>query len=345
MNIPTISLAQFAGFLKKYLKSGDKLRPVAGWGPVGVGKSSVIRQVTEELEIGFIDVRASQLTETDTRGLPDIKDGKSTFALPDWLPNVERDGEFGVLGLDEFHSAMPSVQTAFYSLKQERVLGDYTLPDGWTIVVFSNRPEDGASVHGRIDSAIANRYITQFNLLPEINSFTDWAFANGVDPLVIGFLQFKEELLHQYPNGGIPKSDTVIATPRSWASVGDILALDLDPVLEQAALEGAIGPAPAAEFVAFKRLFDLLPDWKDCFADPDNAPIPADVSTQYAIISQLSNKVGTLAGIANDQFEAGARYASRISDELVQVFIRLVVTRDDTFKATTTYIDHSIANQ
>ncbi len=53
-----------------------------------------------------------------------------------------------------------------------------------------------------------------------------------------------------------------------------------------------------------------------------------------------SNKVGT-----GDQFEAGARYASRISDELVQVFIRLVVTRDDTFKATTTYIDHSIANQ
>ena len=122
--------------------------------------------------------------------------------------------------------------------------------------------------------------------------------------------------------------------------MGYILALDLDPVLEQAALEGAIGPAPAAEFVAFKRLFDLLPDWKDCFADPDNAPIPQDVSTQYAIIAQLSNKVGT-----GDQFEAGARYASRISDELVQVFIRLVVTRDDTFKATSTYIDHSIANQ
>jgi hypothetical protein len=262
------------------------------------------------------------------------------FALPDWLPNVERDGERGVLCLDEFHSSMPSVQTAFYSLLQERVLGDYTLPDGWTAIILSNRPEDGASVHGRIDSAIANRYIAQFNLLPEINSFTDWAFANGTDPLVIGFLQFKEELLHQYPNGGIPKSDTVISTPRSWASVGEILALNLDPVLEQATLEGLIGPAPAAEFVAFKRLFDLLPDWRDCFADPDNAPIPQDVSTQYAIIAQLSNKVGT-----DSQFEAGAQYASRMSDELVQVFIRLVVTRDDTFKATSTYIDHSIANQ
>ena len=340
MNIPTISLAQFASFLTKYLPSGDKLRPVAGWGPVGAGKSSVVRQVAEDLELGFIDVRASQLEPVDVRGIPTIEDGLTKFALPDWLPNVERDGERGILCLDEFHSAMQSVQTAFYSLKQERILGDWTMPDGWTVIILSNRPEDGASVHGRIDSAIANRYVAQFNLLPEINSFTDWAFANGTDPLVIGFLQFKEELLHQYPNGGIPKGETVIATPRSWASVGDILALNLDPVLEQAALEGLIGPAPAAEFVAFKRLFDLLPDWKDCFADPDNAPIPQDVSTQYAIIAQLSNKVGT-----DSQFEAGARYASRMSDELVQVFIRLVVTRDDTFKATSTYIDQAIANQ
>tara|TARA_R110000751_G_scaffold73165_2_gene148096 strand:- start:4674 stop:5696 length:1023 start_codon:yes stop_codon:yes gene_type:complete len=340
MNIPTISLAQFAGFLTKYLKSGDKLRPIAGWGPVGTGKTSVVKQVAEKLELKLIDVRASQLEPVDVRGIPEVVDHQTDFALPRWLPNVERDGERGILCLDEFHSAMASVQTAFYSLLQERVLGDYTLPDGWTAIILSNRPEDGASVHGRIDSAIANRYHTQFNLLPEINSFTDWAFANGIDPLVIGFLQFKEELLHQYPNGGIPKGETVIATPRSWASVGDTLALNLDPVLEQAALEGGIGPAPAAEFVAFKRLFDLLPDWKDCFSDPDNAPIPADVSTQYAIISQLSNKVGT-----GDQFEAGARYASRMSDELVQVFIRLVVTRDDTFKATSTYINQAIANQ
>ena len=93
MNIPTISLAQFAGFLKKYLKSGDKLRPVAGWGPVGAGKSSVIRQVAEDLEIGFIDVRASQLEPVDVRGIQTIEDGLTKCALPDWLPNVERDGE------------------------------------------------------------------------------------------------------------------------------------------------------------------------------------------------------------------------------------------------------------
>ena len=170
MNIPTISLAQFASFLTKYLPSGDKLRPVAGWGPVGAGKSSVVRQVAEDLELGFIDVRASQLEPVDVRGIPTIEDGLTKFALPDWLPNVERDGERGILCLDEFHSAMQSVQTAFYSLKQERILGDWTMPDGWTVIILSNRPEDGASVHGRIDSAIANRYVAQFNLLPENRS-------------------------------------------------------------------------------------------------------------------------------------------------------------------------------
>ena len=346
-NAPTLSLEQFASFLKTYLQSGEKLAPVMGWGPVGTGKSEIVRQVAKELEIGYIDTRISQLTETDTRGLPDIKDGKSTFALPDWFPNEERDGKRGIWVLDEFYSGLPSVQVALYSaLNQgERYVGDGGMPDGWTIIALSNRPQDGASVHGRIDSATGTRWHSQYNLLPEINSFTEWAYGNGIDETVIAFLNFKQELLHEFPDGGIPKGRTILACPRSWTYVSKTLSLGLDPVLEHISIEGSVGKAVAAEFVAFKRLFGLLPDWKDCFADPDNAPIPQDVSTQYAIIAQLANKVGALAGIANDQFEAGARYASRMSDELVQVFIRLVVTRDDTFKATSTYIDHAIANQ
>ncbi len=339
---PVVSLNQFASFLKTYLRSGEDLAPIMGWGPVGTGKSSIVRQVAEELEIGYIDTRISQLTETDTRGVPDIKDGKSTFAVPDWFPNEERDGKRGAWVLDEYYSGLLSTQVALYSAlnEDERYIGDYKIPSGWTIIGLSNRPRDGASVTGRIDSATGTRWNNQFTLLPEIESFTSWAYEKGIDETVIAFLNFKQELLHEFPNGGIPKGRTILACPRTWKHVSKNLSLGLDPVLEHISIEGSVGKAAAAEFVAFKRLFGLLPDWKDCFSDPDNAPVPADVSTQYAIIAQLSNKVGT-----GDQFEAGARYASRMSNELVQVFIRLVVTRDDTFKATSTYIDHSIANQ
>ena len=70
MNIPsTISLAQvLPAFFepKKYLKSAvTKLTACCWLGASGAGKSSVIRQVAEDLEIGFIDVRASQLEPVD----------------------------------------------------------------------------------------------------------------------------------------------------------------------------------------------------------------------------------------------------------------------------------------
>lgn len=344
-NAPTLSLEQFASFLKTYLQSGDKLAPVMGWGPVGTGKSAIVRQVAEELEIGYIDTRISQLTETDSRGLPDIKDGKSTFALPDWFPNEQRDGKRGVWVLDEYYSGLLSTQIAFYSAlnQSERYIGDYKIPDGWTIIGLSNRPQDGASVNGRIDSATGTRWHSQYNLLPEIGSFTNWAFENGIDETIIGFLNFKQELLHEFPDGGIPKGRTILACPRSWTYVSKTLSLGLDPVLEQISIEGSVGFAAAAEFSAFKRLFGLLPDWQDCFNNPDNTPIPADVSTQYAIIAQLANKVGTKN--SDKEFAAGARYAARMSDELVAVYIRLATSRDDLLKSTDTYINHSIANQ
>ena len=40
------------------------------WGPPGIGKSSIVKEVTQEKEMDFIDLRLSQLSPTDLRGLP-----------------------------------------------------------------------------------------------------------------------------------------------------------------------------------------------------------------------------------------------------------------------------------
>ena len=40
------------------------------WGPPGIGKSTIIREITEEMGIGFIDVRLAQREPVDIRGLP-----------------------------------------------------------------------------------------------------------------------------------------------------------------------------------------------------------------------------------------------------------------------------------
>jgi MoxR-like ATPase len=47
------------------------------WGPPGIGKSSIVAQLTQDQGIDFVDVRLSQLAPTDLRGLPVAEDGIS----------------------------------------------------------------------------------------------------------------------------------------------------------------------------------------------------------------------------------------------------------------------------
>ena len=56
-------------FLKKSLIKNPH-RSIFIYGAVGIGKSSVVKQVAAELKFEFRDVRLSLLDATDLRGLP-----------------------------------------------------------------------------------------------------------------------------------------------------------------------------------------------------------------------------------------------------------------------------------
>ena len=66
-------------------KSG-KVPPLMIWGPPGIGKSTFIRDLCRENEIGFIDVRLAQREPVDIRGLPVPRDDKKGI---DWIVSSE----------------------------------------------------------------------------------------------------------------------------------------------------------------------------------------------------------------------------------------------------------------
>jgi MoxR-like ATPase len=62
-------------------------QPVFIWGSPGIGKSAVVHQLAAELGIPLKDIRALLLDPVNLRGLPFVgKDGRSTWATPDFLP-------------------------------------------------------------------------------------------------------------------------------------------------------------------------------------------------------------------------------------------------------------------
>ena len=67
-------------------------------GPMGIGKSDIVKQVTNELGLGFIDLRLAQMEPGDLIGIPYRDGDRTSWAKPEWFP---KEGTKGILHLDE----------------------------------------------------------------------------------------------------------------------------------------------------------------------------------------------------------------------------------------------------
>jgi len=340
MKLPKINLVQSVEFLHAWVLAGNS-KPVILWGPPGVGKSAVIKALAEELEYGFIDIRLSQLDPVDLRGVPSIDGDITKWNVPSWLPRTETHGKKGILFFDELFLASRSVQAAAYQLLHDRELGDYRLPEGWIILVATNRPEDKAGIiGGTFDSALVNRFATHFEIVPDVDAWAEWALGAGdVLPELVAFIRFRPELLHQFAEGGIPKGTVAYSTPRSLVAASDILKLELDASLEQAAIEGALGDSVAAELAGFLNIVRTLPDVNGILRDPQGADLPTETSTLYALASLLGKRAD------RENFQAALDYLSRTSEEFAILAVAIATARDPDLKATKAYINFKIKNK
>jgi MoxR-like ATPase len=150
-------------------------QPVFVLGPPGIGKSQVVAQVARQEGLALIDVRAVLLDPVDLRGLPHIDEQhRACWCPPDFLPQVGS----GILFLDELNAAPPLVQAACYQLVLDLRLGEYQLPESWSIVAADNRETDRAVTH-RMPSALANRFV-HLNFDVDVEQWLVWAQAHDI---------------------------------------------------------------------------------------------------------------------------------------------------------------------
>ena len=227
--------------------------PTFLWGAPGIGKSSIVKQIAREKNIGFIDLRLALMDPTDLKGIPfyDKESHSALWAPPAFLP---REGE-GILFLDELNSAAPSVQASAYQLILDRCVGEYVLPEGWAIVAAGNREGDRGVTY-RMPAPLANRFV-HFEMEVSLEDWRDWAYKSGLDTRIISYIAYKREDLFTFD----PKSDTKsFATPRSWEYVDSILKAKIQDSLLLASLSGAVGRDVAVGFLSFAKVMERLPN-------------------------------------------------------------------------------------
>lgn len=294
-------------------------RPCFLWGPPGVGKSSIIAQISDELfakngnppkERPYLrDVRALLLDPVDIRGLPSLNgDGFAHWAIPDFLPKEGR----GLLFLDELNAAPRLVQAACYQLILDRKIGEYTLPHGWVVVAAGNNESDGA-VTNRMPTALRNRFASHIDVDVDLDDFVAWALPAGIATEVVAFVRFRPNLLHDFDP---TRQDKAFPTPRSWEFISDLMKTQPAKEIEYDLYAGCVGEGAAAEFTGFLRVFRKMTSPDVVLNDPKNAPVPEDPATLYAMC-------GALAARATEQtFERIVTYSDRLQPEFSVLTIR-----------------------
>ena len=322
-------------------------------GGSGVGKSEGIDQAITELDspgalrallgpsctyTGTVmdEIRLSQYDSVEFRGFPqaDKKTGTAIWYPPATMPFIGNDSfpddKIIVIFLDEAPDAKPDVFAVMQQLVLNRCVGEHVLKPNVRILLAGNRESDQALAK-KFPMPLNNR-VLHFEAVNTVDEFCVYAQSKGVPSIFIAFWQFRQELVNTFDS---KKIAAIVATPRTWFFAVDLWQdKRLDPVIKEAAMIGAIGEGPAMEFLAYVDVWANLPAIDKIIKDPNNTPVPEELSIKYATAMHVSEKM-TLANV--DQLHI---YLKRFTAEFVVMAWQLATARDATLFDSDAYMDY-----
>lgn len=329
-------------------------RPGFIWGPPGIGKTDILSQAGRHLgaqlakakkikkaeDFRIVDFRMALRDPTDIKGFPMPDQASKTM-------KYFRDAELptegcGILFMDELNSAMPATQAAGMQLTLKNAhgkhqIGDYVLPDGFSIMAAGNRENDRGVVH-RMPTPLANRF-THLEAEVDPKAWVHWALTDGdCSAALIAFIRWKENLLFKFD----PKIDSkAFPTPRSWVATDEILASEAPADVKYELVKGTVGDGPGSEYWAFLQLIEKLPTIEEIRLEPRKAKVPSEteLSARYAVTTLMG------ANVSVDSFEAFITYSERMDKEFQCVFVRDALLKDPKVRTSKVYAKWALANQ
>lgn len=300
---------ELKSFLKHIVKNNQFLQtegkiPVAVniEGPAGIGKTSSLIQLADELNMQLMKLNLSQLEELgDLVGFPfkefEMKreDGKVTWvqenlmntyikhkyrptgqsrmthASPEW---IQGRGEGGFLILDDYTRADHRFMQATMELIDRQEYISWKLPKNWHIVLTTN-PDNGDYNVTSLDVAQKTRFIS-VEAKFDVNTWAKWAEEACIDDRCINFLLMNPEMVTENSN---PRSIVTF-----FNSIKSIPKFEEELPLIQMIGEGSVGPEFASMFSMFiNNKLDQIISPKDIVTNPNEA----------YVLGALNNAIGT----------------------------------------------------
>ena len=313
MNQVQLNVDELKNFIKHMVKNNQHIQaegkvPVAIniEGDAGLGKTSAIMQLGNELNMQVVKLNLSQLEELgDLVGFP-IKEfeiqnaeGKTTWinesqintatskgykgigkrmshAAPEW---IQGKGEGGFLILDDYTRADQRFMQATMEILDRQEYVSWKLPKNWHVILTTN-PDNGDYNVTSLDVAQKTRFIS-VELKYDADVWARWAEKAKIDGRCINFMLMHPELVTQRVN---PRSITTF-----FNGISSIPKFEADLPLIQMIGEGSVG-------TDFSSMFTMFINNKlDRIISPDDI---LNKDEQY-VMNSLINAVGK-----DDEFRA-----------------------------------------
>lgn len=209
----------------------EKQRPIFMVGAPGIGKTAIMKQIAEELNVALVSYSMTHHTRQSALGLPvitkknyggtmyDVSKYSMSEIIAATYDVMEETGyKEGILFLDEINCVSETLAPSMLQFLQYKIFGQHRLPDGWIVVTAGNPPEYNKSVR-EYDIVTLDR-LKVLNVEPNFDVWKEYAINNSIHGSIISFLEVKKEYFYIVETTASGKN---YVTARGWEDLSKMI--------------------------------------------------------------------------------------------------------------------------
>lgn len=341
-------------FKRRIVQYYDSGLCICMFGPVGVGKSTIVAEAPKSLSeakggrFGMVLLNGPLLDPTDLLGynVPGEHNGRfmSRFTEPFWF--ITEDGSHvdeytgGIVFVDEYDKATNETKKILSELALSGRVGPHRLPKGWVVWLAGNRNQDRSGSTKDYDHNINRRVQVEIDF--DLQAYEDWMLGKGIHPLFVAVASQNAQLF----TAALPDVQGPFCTPRSYARCAQYVAsvqpnpdkIVIDPLLNEE-MHGMIGPAAAAVVASGVTLYNEMPKFSEIVRSPKQAKVPERADAQILVIYNLA------ARVEEDTMGPVIEYIERLPAEFTIAFGKAAVARKPALVNTKAFGNWCIRNE
>lgn len=246
--------------LKALIESKVGVTPML-WGRHGIGKSSIVTALGEEIGYRTQTIILSQRDAVDLNGMLYIHTHPTLGSVtsnhpPDWFADALQNGKL-ILFLDEYNLSRREVINASAELINDRRLNGRKLPDDVFIVCAGNPPDDERYDVSSLSSMTLDR-LMHIHVEPDLDATLAYARVTDADGKsrwnedAINFLALNPQSFFRQNERDSKFPVDIDYSPRSWERAQKMFGLkQLSLELRRECMRGLIGPELATSFINY----------------------------------------------------------------------------------------------